>query len=653
MHPRLAHLSTARPSSALRLGFTSPKPNVQETPSKISQVPPMSFTFGIAQQAAPSELSPVAKQMMKEIREKAASYKEQFVAERKVQGAVAIDLSARKIAQPRRKGGRFSDAHKAEFDKMPSIAGHASAWRAQEGRFTPVKASLKRSPSKANLDGTPTSTNSSLKRSPSKANIDDDRHSGATAGLKRPRYMAKLGNPPEFATRNIEPDALQNMTHVSTPQGPASAVKRVKKQDGDDVSSARPASRDACFIPRPTSSGKGGVSVSHSEASLARLARPTKSSLGHHVAEGKSTVSLVESPNSKIGGHAKPATAQSVRSPHSSPDMKRRFMGSGHLPNIRSILRRHKPSETSGQTGIPFATASFLARTPQPTKRANKELPPLPLTTPRRKLTAKSVTFSPDLLGAARNQDSPSMQKTRSVQRASVAMPVSPVHETKRKCGEIEYPDLSFQLESLMGQKNDAVSAVRKTTQPSIFHFRGDHTIERGLSSPRGFGAQSGQSSIRHVRGSIMPTVSMPGSYPPPPSPCTHPDKENTAPVPAQTLPGAPHGMTNKKRHRVSSDEEDAENEDAQRVAKKQKNEHVPEGDALLAPRLTGGTPARGPTKPEPPRSAGHPPARTPGRTLKGKLSGAAPRSASPGKKQRPKLTMSRLNTLARPKSRA
>ncbi len=93
----------------------------------------------------------------------------------------------------------------------------------------------------------------------------------------------------------------------------------------------------------------------------------------------------------------------------------------------------------------------------------------------------------------------------------------------------------------------------------------------------------------------------------------------------------------NKKRHRVSEDEEEAEREAEERAAKKRKNDPVPEGDALLAPRLTGaGRSQLGPATPKKPSQI---------------VGFSASRTPSPVKK-RPVLSLSRLNMLARPKLR-
>jgi hypothetical protein len=89
--------------------------------------------------------------------------------------------------------------------------------------------------------------------------------------------------------------------------------------------------------------------------------------------------------------------------------------------------------------------------------------------------------------------------------------------------------------------------------------------------------------------------------------------------------------MSTKKRHRVSSDEEEAEKEAEERAAKRSRQEKVPEGDALLAPRLAS---AR--------RNLASP--------HKMAIPSQAPGTPSPMKRKG--ISLSRLNMLARPKLR-
>jgi len=111
-------------------------------------------------------------------------------------------------------------------------------------------------------------------------------------------------------------------------------------------------------------------------------------------------------------------------------------------------------------------------------------------------------------------------------------------------------------------------------------------------------------------------------------------DKENDGPV---SMPAVKHGISNKKRHRVSDEDENAAEEAGERAAKKRKNEPVPEGDALLAPRLTSAN------------GAARPGFSSPGKPSQ--IPGASVGTPSPVKRK-PVLSLSRLNMLARPKLR-
>jgi len=136
------------------------------------------------------------------------------------------------------------------------------------------------------------------------------------------------------------------------------------------------------------------------------------------------------------------------------------------------------------------------------------------------------------------------------------------------------------------------------------FNFRSDHTINFG-ASPEGFGSSPGQSSVRHVRQSIVPST-MPGSFP-------EYNKENL-----EALSSVHHGIPNKKRRRLDS--EDEEGDDAKRSHKKSKPS-VAEGSKLMPLPIVAEK--------------------------------IAPKSKipSPAKKKRV-LSLSRLNMLARPKMR-
>lgn len=95
-----------------------------------------------------SDLSSEAQKMMEEVREKAARIKGDLVQKRDADVEEQVGNSAvgspvaRKIAIPKGRSGRFSDAHNEQFKKMDSIAGHPSAFRADPARVTTPKESM-------------------------------------------------------------------------------------------------------------------------------------------------------------------------------------------------------------------------------------------------------------------------------------------------------------------------------------------------------------------------------------------------------------------------------------------------------------------------------------------------------------------------------
>ncbi|KAH8176352.1 hypothetical protein LIA77_04770 [Sarocladium implicatum] len=649
MHPSHAHRSTAEePSSALRLGFTdiknpnSPRTAAQMTPSR-GAPSSAQFNFQFSRQAAAeSQLSDEAQRMMDELREKASRFKAELVAQREAEGG---NIGERKIAKPRGKSGRFSAAHMAEFKKMDSIEGHASAWRAQDGRFTPVVHELKRSPSKNSINATPVSQKRGLKRSPSKANLDVPATptQPAQPSLKRTISKANLGQdstPVKKAPLGTTPRKIAQPVSREFSQ-PMSAAKRVKKREHDDAATSRPISRDGSSLPRPKSS------VVETSGTLSRLMSPTKASAAHTSATSasassspnKPTITLVKSTSSNnLNALNKAPTTSSAMSPSRAAEFKRRIISPGRLQRVTSLLRRNKANGESETTAIP-GPRNLTTQTPNP-PRVDKALPPVPLTTPRRKLT-KHVSFTPETFNKVSGQETPSPKKSvpskfetwRS--KGPVPYPALDGILKKSTTDDVSYPDLSSFKSPLQSSKPLAELAAPEST-PGRFTFRSDHTIKFGGAPAKGFGPSAGQSSVRHVRGSIMPTVNMPGNFPEPSSPTSHPDKENKEnEEPAVKITGVPHGMANKKRHRPTWNEE-AEEEAEERATKKRKNEHVPEGQAVVAPRMTAAvaTPTKSVKRLQSARSV----SRTPGSPSPTKRSGG--------------LSLSRLNMLARPKNR-
>jgi hypothetical protein len=170
MHPSKVQQSTTKqPDCGLILGF---KPVTRDsngnivketvtsnTPSKVIASPPGKLgtpKFDFRFSTDDSRLSDEARKLMENVREDVARIKAQMILDRGEQQRKDREADqvqeGRKIAKPKGKAGRFSDAHMAEFKKMDSIAGHPSTFRAQPGRFKPADKSLKRKSSKACLD---------------------------------------------------------------------------------------------------------------------------------------------------------------------------------------------------------------------------------------------------------------------------------------------------------------------------------------------------------------------------------------------------------------------------------------------------------------------------------------------------------------------
>ncbi|GKT43940.1 uncharacterized protein ColSpa_04121 [Colletotrichum spaethianum] len=698
MHPSKVH-PTVAPPSATWLGFRDMKPSdadPQATPSKTTGVPESPFTFRVAQPTSDTGLSNDAQRMMNDLREEAARIKAELVAKRELEREDE-EINGRRIAKARGKSGRFSAAHMADFKKMDSIEGHPSSFRAQPGRVTPLKSSLKRTQSKANLDDTPTQPKSSLKRSPSKVNLDDT-PTHPKSSLKRSPSKANLEDTPTHPKSILKQPSKLNLGVPGTPSQqksslkrspskanlddtdssdsrkasfgsrpkarlfaliePPSSVKRVRQRFEDDASTARPVSRDGSSLPRPKSSGTDAPSGLRPQPSLASLTSPTASSLARAAgsrmplpgtltksASKPDLGSLRKSPSKPelgglkkspskpdLGGLTKSATTNNLTAFEKTAELKRRIVSPGRFERVKSILRGGTGALDKTKSAIP-KPASGVSQTPAP-QVAEKPLHAVPFTTPRRKLF-KRVDFTPDT-----DRTADAAVPNTVAHRAFASM--TPI----RKQAEVQYPSLDAMLGNVTQRKQDdglypdlnvdspsekasekATDKVTESTSdlpptvPGTFTFRSDHTIRFGSASPTGFGSSAGQASVRHVRSSL----DMPGSFPTGTEFVAN--KENRSPM--RLLAGKPHGMPNKKRARAREEEGDLEENPAERAGKRRKAEHVPEGDALLAPRLMGTTP------------------RTVGKKAQGFRA-----AQSPSPMKRGGMSLSRLNMLAKPKLR-
>ncbi|KAL7936339.1 hypothetical protein V8C35DRAFT_297577 [Trichoderma chlorosporum] len=675
MHPSKFHPTTAEPSSALRLGFTdidvarrrdsSHGAGLQSTPSKVGGVPSSAFTLRVPAGTTANQLGLGAEalRVLEGLKEKAAEYKADLIAKRENESSSAsADANGRTIAKPKGKSGRFSAAHMAEFKKMDSIEGHASAWRAQDGRFVPVvNPGIKRSLSKANLDAPQKNT----KQTPTKP----ERVFPSTEPKKRTVDIESFGR---FSAKRLGSKATINEDQVSAKEEQLSfSAKRVKKSAEDDASTTRPVSRDATSIPRPVSSIKRLSTSRLDRSGFSRLMSPTKSSISRLSSPGKSeaAVSVAAAPSPKLFKLQREAKElkesrgpkelvepkelevskeiKETKEPKELKDSKAAevFEEPKEADSVtNSAMKRSVMKSVFGsslfspkaKSAIPQPVIATALTPPAPSRFSNLNITRLAATQPVKKLV-KHVTFTPEVTRTIFDPDTPSPHKSTTTKRALERSEVEEALAEAKSSGDIAYPDLSSYKHLLDSNTEDTIKSPTPSV-PGRFTFRSDHTIKFGNPSPKGFGASPGQSSVRHVN-TDKAAPDMPGSFPDPVSPSSHPDKENTAPAPPKVLPGVPHGMANKKRHRAGSDAGDADKEAADRAGKKAKSSHVPEGQALLAPRLIRKAPS---VSASAKRAVGP----TPARPI---IRGAS--SASPSKK-RTTLSMSRLNMLARPKNR-
>ena len=259
MHPAHHQSSTTKPLEDARwLGFmekgakTEPSkggtkiPMLQNTPTKLPKMPgtfrPPDFQFTFRHPSL--ELSPAAQKLMDETRKEAAKLRAQAPAEDSGLPTIQEQIE-RKIATPRARTGRFSNAHMAEFKKMDSIANHPSSFRTDPNRFKQSNVSLKRTSSKADLDKAEAPEAKSIK--PCKSRIN--------------------GNEPEDDNKDSKPNEFKIKTSGLEA---ASPTKRFKAHHGDDTFITRPVSRDDTQQPKLNKSYLPTVVTTPTKSSLAR-----------------------------------------------------------------------------------------------------------------------------------------------------------------------------------------------------------------------------------------------------------------------------------------------------------------------------------------------------------------------------------------------
>lgn len=564
MHPSKVHRSTTKPIESASQSITGDVETVKTAllPSSLaladSQTPPtklpgawpsmMSPKFDFTMGKDESALSMEAQRIMESVREEAAKIKAQMQAEREEQDLGDketlhnFNISSRKIAQPKGKSGRYSDAHREQFKRMDSIAGHASVWK---NRLQPSAALLA---SKSNLDPIADVVETQLPRSKSFKSFT--------------------------ANRTEDGDRLENLA----------SGKRVKKSYGDDTSSARPISRDDNAKNEANQSTVSKTSLQ--SRLLSAITTPTKASLARTASVKHLKPSLIPSPSR---GNLK----QSIGSPamFKSEGSKKYRQSLAKFGHVKSFMHRRQfgvandPNKES--LGPPLAMLEDRLR-------FDKALPSLPQPASTRLLssppTVDSAEFTPvtkskvDLMPVS---PSPSkIPEARSLHKPNTAL----------------VPDLTT-YPSIANSPNITTRVKIPTAPiPSDFTFRSERSIL--------FNSKPQTPTIRRVR----------------------PSGVSTPLAVFNPLPSIPHGLPNKKRRRASSDDDiDIENVPPADEPRTKKLKSSPQKIASLqhgTVNLTAGTTTNSPSK-IPQARGGKDKSR--GRSV---------------------LSLSRLNMLARPKSR-
>jgi hypothetical protein len=580
MHPSKVRQSTTKqPDSGLLLGFNPVKRDsngkiikdtpASNTPSKTRSSPPshLGTPKFLKFSTDDSQLSEEARKLMENVRGDVARIKAQMILEKGEQERKEREAEqmhdGRKIAKPKGKASRFSDAHMAEFRKMDSIAGHPSSFRATPGRFKPVDKSLKRKISKANLE---------------------------------------------------EPEKTPSPTKPAVTD-----AKRVKRAEGDDTSITRPKNEGETpkksTIPQPKKTAfRSTPLMTPMKASSSRFAtaKPQKTSM---------IPSLMRSPESRI--RAPPRTPQT----EFNPKLKKNLPSLGDL---RSILRRHQPLFSKDPVriaaGTHVATPGFnpdiklddlpsisfdddSAQTPSPRKRvgftpSTKNSPsPTKLAALNVAPTSSDVVYPtlPQMTPPKEKMDTPTIRRVR---ESAVSAQASP------------FPNLPAVPHGIANKKRhrDEVDDKEPAISAQASPFPNFPAVPHGIANKK-----------RH-RDKVD-------------------DKEPAISAQASPFPNlrtVPHGIANKKRHRDEVDD----NKDSENIPPADSGSGSSSDEQRSTKRLKTGTFAVPKTvNSSPLKSVATTPAR-----------GTPSRAVTPGtatsRKGRSVLSLTRLNMLAKPKSR-
>ncbi|QIW95472.1 hypothetical protein AMS68_000990 [Peltaster fructicola] len=371
MHPQATHQSTVKANEEARwLGFTAMPAHTDAatkdarvsfgvaTPSKSKQseamvhTPSFKFTF---QREQSLELSPAAKSLMQEKRAEAARIKEQMKGSGEATESVADALS-RKIATPKSQRTRFSDVHSAQFQKMDSIAGHASAYRKDPQRLQTIQ-----SPSR----GTPASpAAAALKRSPSKTSL-----------LATPSKIAQTAGAKRKADVQLTKTASEH-AQSSSDQESASPRKRVKCVEStttahtvqSSVAAASALKLEHITTPTKSSLARAGSIKSTKESRIpgpAALSTPTKSTSTQSTEKPAASLRSKTPIKAAIGLTAPSATAASKTSLLSRSPIR------PHVPTVQELIHR-SPAKNTVPLHQDTTTVEPVPRTPLPSQSPSR-----------------------------------------------------------------------------------------------------------------------------------------------------------------------------------------------------------------------------------------------------------------------------------------
>ncbi|CAD6500793.1 BgTH12-06499 [Blumeria graminis f. sp. triticale] len=477
MHPSKSHLSTTHgPDSGLRLGFTDittagsnqPSGITQKTPTK-KGVSECSFDFKFSRPN--TQLGPEAQKMMEELQLEAQRIKAKMASERddkkqKEEPSKVMD-HGRKVAHPKGKIGRFSDAHLLEFKKMNSIADHPSVLRTQASNLSTTKSILKRSPSKADLDDNNTARKK-LSRNDKKLDSVPKQQSSISA-----KRIGKKETISGFSRKLVSTPSQSNSSFKAPPF--MSAIPEVViPSEGAQI----PATPNVTGSMSPsklnnnkTSEKLGLVTMTDTPSSIPISPRKT---CGSNQFEHTR-------PNSRLPDRSqKPEHALSIflRSPNKHKEHESRYL---HSNTSTKFVDSRDNLNKANKFG--FTPKNIRNNT------ANDQSSPSPV--------KPGMIQSKTLL---KNSSRSSLNKTSAAKANRILFPSISKAQELSNSSTIEYPSLS-EFHSSPKPPNQITKERQLPSAPGTFTFRSDQSI-KFCPSQNNFGMSSGKSSIRQVSAS-------------------------------------------------------------------------------------------------------------------------------------------------------